>query len=545
MEIIDFEKKEDKDFKLQLKPSTYLVLVLIVSILSCTAYYFNWKSQISHLENLMSNSQIDEAIKTYKSLEEKIIKFHPLDSIHTRLQYLNFSTQLEGLSKNYFSQYSEPHRWINYSDIELDSIKKNISLIRNLENEFDSILKPLDRVNIGIKKLTGISKILLDENNFENLWDAKNYDIFSSSKANIGEPLISYELEALEVIKSLDSMLLSLEINTTLNKEGNDRLIKELNYQKFLLSPTTENMLVLIGSPLMEKINSRPKNGIYSDESKDYENIKSENLEKILWRLMGNSDEGSRLSRIQAFNKEKRSLRNPSEVIFNILKGYLIWCKDCRYNEKIIVYFLNSIGIKSTGVLNPLFFYESIYNNSSIYGYLPTGYIPENLTKEIFESYIEKAKIEKDDGWFAEVIFRYALFLHQTKQLGELAKLSNNLKNLLKEVECNIEYGTNVKFKRTLIAGVYYLDSAWRAEKEDWKKFNELYNEIDDLLGLSITTKDETIEVIYRKPSNLLNNKWVGLSNQFGNNESTCEPLEKAYLLNPERYYDVYLRNCN
>lgn len=528
--MIDFEEKTAQDNNKKLPIILIPSLVTIILIIGAIYYYNDWNSKVEQLEKFIELEELQDAENIYSSLQDKFIKIQGLEEYYVKIQDLKISKELKE-TVNYFSKYKKEYGGNHFSKLEIDSISKTITLIEELESKYDMVLTSKHRIDIDVYKLAGLSKLILNNTSFTNSFGIEdriaNYDIYLTDSrkeellVQLKPNIKKYETQAIEILEKLNQKAEELKSSGDWENEQYKNIRYPFDYLQFILSPTIETIKNLIGESFKDDLEGK---STYLTSS-ELEKLNTAAFTLVLNRLMGGSNSNSKLLWVD--NQEI------SKKIFDILEKYLMNCDSCPYDDILMVYYLNSAGVN----YNLLFYSMSSYNNLDLK--------TDKLKIEwAFGDFIEKAKKNKALGWFAQVMYKYAIFLHQTKQLNELAKLSNNLESLIEEVGLSLEK-LNEEGIHDInpIMTIYYLDSNFRWDKKDYKAVSDLYEKIDKWLGLKNKTSDDILPYLGDRPSIILRNMWAAKVNL--NEDDACEYLRKASNLNPEDYYDLYLKNCN
>ena len=528
MDEIDFSEELPKNKNKQ-KVLVILLSVIAALIMGGGIYYNNWNSKLDELKIIIEAEELIKAEDIYNSLITSPIKLASIDEFYPKIQRLKLKYELLEVG-SYFSEYYKPYNGKEYSLSELDSISLTVKRIKEIEAKFSSILTPRSRLIIDLEKLYGLNKLVLNKSSFfiSSFFEEfiGNYSIYlnDSERKKLwferDSSTKEVENQTIDVLESLSRNAEAMKESGIWMDEENKNLRDAFYLMQFYFNPNISNTRKLLG----QEIGSLIGNNTAFITGSMVKDLDVATFKKVLYRLMGSDHSQAQLT-----------LDNSQEVakeVFKILEAYLSYCYDCPYDEKLALYYFNSAGI----VHNFRFSGLASYNNLK----LKTDPLDIFL---VFEKFIQKAKENKAGGWFSLMIYKYAIFLHQTEQFNELAKLSNNLENLVEEVGLSFSSlnDKGVHYINPLMV-VYLLDSNYRWDKKDYEAVDSLYEKINRRISLTSRSDNDYIEYLDYSPSLILRNMWAVKVNL--DQQDACSFLRKASDLNPKEFYEEYLKNC-
>ena len=515
MEVIEFDNDNKNKVKNQKLFPIIIGLVVIVVIAQSIRYYNNWTKNIELLEKAIENKEIN-ADSLYTILESKLVKIENISKYHKDVKNIFFKNELDKISES-FSLYIYPYFNANWSDEQLDSIKTTLTAIEELETRYKNIIEPENVLLAKVYKLKGLEKLIFDK------VESKNYklnfkDYQKENNLEVNTEVFPYEQEVYNILKQQDSLRNLIFLQKNLNpeeyqlnsKDFRDDAIAQSFYFEFLFDPTRENLENLISRV---EINDPYFSSVFKP---------------ILYRVMNYWQ--PRFAHIETKNPRDLDL-----YALSILKSYVSDCYDCKFDEYLFLYYFNTANIsvdfftRKMGVLK--------FEKSAIERAFGNALRFDENRDEYWDEYLN-------------VLFKYALFLDYTDK-NELLKFRNSLKFRLEKHGFNAEKIDKLDFEaKGDIAAIYYLDSRIRYDKNDYGEAVKDFQEMDYLLNINgdeldndyFVGHDDLAFLITR--STLLALWWYSEGNLNKDYKASCQLLKRASELNPEDYYDRYIKEC-
>ena len=193
----------------------------------------------------------------------------------------------------------------------------------------------------------------------------------------------------------------------------------------------------------------------------------------------------------------------------------------------------------------------------TIDGFLVSNYF-YNKGVNVFSDFKNFSKAEKDDlnkyykkvinyyekyeDKLPEILFGYSALLSKTNVYSQI-KLTNDLESYFNE-----NFDGLSSFQKHQIAGIYAHNINIMWEKEDWRNGIKSTEKLIEILDYKNAKDNRGLGILYsRSPADAYRNLWAMNFNikPVGNKNNRCDYLLRASQLDPERYYDTYLKECN
>ena len=210
--------------------------------------------------------------------------------------------------------------------------------------------------------------------------------------------------------------------------------------------------------------------------------------------------------------------------LFIVLPENYIYCYDCKpiSHLKPIDFYLESFG------LDILFYDYSDLKRSDI----------DKLVRTFNRMFDYR---ERYDIQFYDILARFSK-LFSKKRTFEQIKLTSRL-----ESNYSIEDIKQLSARqRDMIAGIYSDNVSIMWDKKDWRGGVKSTEKIIEIMDYENAVDDNT-NWFSLSASSAYRNLWAMNFNikPTGNKNNICDYLFKASQINPEDYYDEYLRKCN
>lgn len=510
MDEIDFSDNLPTPDKLKRKVIRLVSFIVTLLILTIAFTFIEWNVKKNSLISLIEMGNAKDARILLNSLKGRFLRFNDLKIEELRLSRIEFNTDLNRIL-SYYSKYNDPFTGVQLLTKDRDSIQIVLNNLREIELKFSGIIDDNKRFEIVFHKLLGLTKLLLSPAfpNAEKLiyiyelgkWE-EPYRTFGNDY-NLNQ-IVKYEKEVLDILESDD-------YNKFKRDEGR---LNKLNYIEFLVQPSIDNLNNFLGEL-----------SLFSSEQLKYEY--GERLKLVLYRLVGEN-------RPDVGLKVRAGLPNIDEG-FHKLEEYVSNCINCPDDYELYLLYFQYAGVGDFKQRNSSQASPKLTDNRLI-------------EQAFYRSIYSSKKAYSSRYEYLKVIRLYAQYLSRNENINELFKFRNQLPTILENKGFNEDEISSLRVDGKLnIASVFLLDSEIRWKKKDFEAVDLDYTEINNILNLTSLIVDgfylNTIKlpsVIY--PSYILRNWWAVKVNL--DQQDACSFLRKASDLNPEDFYEEYLKNC-
>jgi tetratricopeptide (TPR) repeat protein len=491
--------------KLRVYKKSIIICISAIILIGLVAYkfiipYINLHINYNKGVSIMKTSKSPEKFREATSYFEKVIQvsgnFKKVDSLHLRSIYQGLVLLNNKTTEKSLLSGSQIDLYIPDINTTYTKISSNILKIFYILNK-DTIPNYINKKELYIG-LTRFSPTTIPFSPKDTIsiafWVDENND-FYSKKLNLNKPKISDIIvkDALEIIGALDS----INIDYLWYKTGKGRIVKgdyssPIYYEKIIkYYPTNQTkethydqhqkFFKLYNSDFVSARTSESANRIINKMGL----INNTRLKNDPWvnLLLAKRNYGS-LGCYKCTNTKLKS----TLTLFDKVLNY-------RLAEGFNARFIDSLLIAQTykdraAVLNDLKLYtKAIINYTKALNYYPNDFSPENTSDRLY----------------------------------------NNPRGM------NIQELTHLYYHR---ASVKFSKSDWLGCMSDYKKALSYYdNDYKDVPKVWSVIRPESIL------RNLFSAKWNYGEN--GDKRGACEDLKIAADLDPEEYYDYYIKNCS
>ena len=491
-----------KNTSLAFIKSNKLLIGSLALILACSFfYYFDYNKKFDEVEMSIENEDFILGRTTLDKLNNKLIKIKNLTTLNKEFNFEETYNTLNLMGNEpIYRDYAYRAQLDRYSSDQYDSIYniyKNISDVKL--NDADS-LKYKDYNRLLIRKqllqLQGMANLLINSRllSYES---RRNYRLSDDSNQPSDSIAISFISEYKRLRASLSKNINSWDEFTS----------NRIQFLDFFLDPSYENLLdVLSRNTGLNDDGSLQTNNFFSDE---------DTMELNYYIL------GQTMQRYEDFSyvNDKRIRK-----LFIVLPENYIYCYDCKpiSHLKPIDFYLESFG------LDILFYDYSDLKRSDI----------DKLVRTFNRMFDYR---ERYDIQFYDILARFSK-LFSKKRTFEQIKLTSRL-----ESNYSIEDIKQLSARqRDMIAGIYSDNVSIMWDKKDWRGGVKSTEKIIEIMDYENAVDDNT-NWFSLSASSAYRNLWAMNFNikPTGNKNNICDYLFKASQINPEDYYDEYLRKCN
>jgi len=487
--------------KLRTYKKSIIICISAIILISLVAYKFIVPYTTTHINynkgvSIMKTSKSPEKFREATSYFEKVIQvsgnFKKVDSLHLRSIYQglvllnNKITEKSLLSGSQFNMYLNEHIYNKETILKIFYILNNDS-IPNYINEKELYLG-LTRFGPTVYPFSHNDTISISK------WIDENND-FYSKKLNLNKPKISDIIikDAFEIIGSLDS----INIDYLWYKTGKGPIVKgdyssPIYYEKIIkYYPTNQT-----------------KETHYDQHQKFF---KLYNFDFVSART---SESANRIINKMGLINNTRLKNDPWVNLLLAKRNYgSLGCYKCT-NTKL----------KSTLTL-----FDKVLNYRLAEGF-NARFIDSLL---IAQTYKDRAAVLNDLKLYTKAIINYTKALNYYPNDFSPENTSDRLYNNPRGM--NIQELTHLYYHR---ASVKFSKSDWLGCMSDYKKALSYYdNDYKDVPKVWSVIRPESIL------RNLFSAKWNYGEN--GDKRGACEDLKIAADLDPEEYYDYYIKNCS
>ena len=514
MNEIDFSEKQSKEHFLNTDRNKWIIAAITAFVISVSVYFILWKTNFNNLESAIEKENLQVSQDLLGSLKLFPIKLSSLDPLERKVRKIEYTEDtLNAFSSN--SIYNDDFYGITYSKQEYDTIIKTLNLLREKQFAYNDILQPIDQLKLEIQKLKGLWKLLLRNNHFgfdsDKYFRIATYSVFSNydfaKGYDVEIDLKDLEEESALVLDKIDLLINDLEVLQIDFKEH----LPDYYYHNFILDPSVENLDTYLYSSVYTELDS-------GNSEEDF----TKRLLKSIYRLQG-------VSSIQVpleINRDQQAI----DKVYDILEDYTICVNDeCFLEEKLWVLYFTSSGIKNDLTKGGKVFKGDPFR-------IGARFLP----------FLWSSKPLNNIG--SIILSQYASFLYRIDNISGLIRFRNELNDILEHKGVTLgNYNSLTEEIRLNIASVYYVDANMRWTRNDFRAIEEDYSRMNELLGLLTLSRDGYNNSISSytsplKPSYIFRNWWAVKYNL--KHQDACNYLKKAYELNPDEFYEEYLKNC-